>query len=133
MNRVLFSKKSDNWSTPDAARDDLYKEFHLNFDPCPLLASDGLLRAWPGRAFVNPPYSDIAEWLNKSLLEIRSGRCELAVFLLPSRTGTSWFHEIVLPHATEIRWLRGRLRFGGSSVNAPFDSFVAVFGKGDKV
>jgi site-specific DNA-methyltransferase (adenine-specific) len=49
------------------------------------------------------------------------------VFLLPARTDTRWFHDFVLPRAAEIRFIRGRLKFGGSKNAAPFPSMVVVF------
>jgi len=63
------------------------------------------------------------EWLERGL------EAELAVFLIPARTDTRWFHSLVLPNAKEIRFLRGRLKFGGAPYNAPFPSMVVVFGR----
>lgn len=125
---AIFSKKSDHWSTPSTAKESLYAEFGLEFDPCPLRSeTDGLGASWEGRrVFVNPPYSNIPAFLAKR------DEADIAVYLLPSRTGTKWFHETVLPFAKEIRFLRGRLKFGGVSTSAPFDSLVAVFEKGTK-
>jgi hypothetical protein len=51
----------------------------------------------------------------------------LAVYLLPARTDTRWFHTFVLPDAKEIRFLRGRLKFRNARYNAPFPSMVVVF------
>lgn len=48
------------------------------------------------------------------------------VMLLPARTDTSWFHDYCYGKA-EIRFVRGRLRFGGCVYNAPFPSMVVVF------
>lgn len=50
MNKILFSKQSDNWSTPDK----LYKSYLLNnyFDPCPLNSKfDGLKIEWKQKKF----------------------------------------------------------------------------------
>ena len=52
----------------------------------------------------------------------------LVICLIASRTDTKWWHEIVMK-ADEIRFLRGRLKFGDSKTNAPFPSAVIVFGK----
>lgn len=125
FNRALFSHESDHWATPEALRQKLYSEFALNFDPCPLNSNfNGLGMSWAGRrVFCNPPYSNIPAFLAKH------AEAEAAVYLLPSRTGTKWFHDIVLPHAKEIRFLRGRLRFGGSKNSAPFDSLIVTFGR----
>ena len=125
---ALFSSASDRWETPAAVRDSLYKEFGLNFDPCPLDGDgDGLSHLyckWSGkRVFCNPPYGPgIRDWL------IRGLEADCAVFLLPARTDTRWFHDIVLPHAVGIRFIRGRLKFGGSKHSAPFPSMVVIFG-----
>lgn len=98
---VLFSSASDRWETPRDLRAALDAEFHFNFDPCPLDGTgDGLAPLfceWRGkRVFCNPPYGPgLGEWLKRGL------EAELAVFLTPARTDTRWFHEIVLPRATE--------------------------------
>lgn len=33
-NEVMFSSKTDNWSTPQQVFDELNEEFHFNLDPC---------------------------------------------------------------------------------------------------
>ena len=43
-------------------------EFCFDFDPCPLNADfNGLNIAWGKCNFVNPPYSDIKNWVKKML------------------------------------------------------------------
>jgi hypothetical protein len=129
MNRILFSSASDRWATPKAVFAALDDEFRFNFDPCPLDGSlDGLsplYSDWNGkRVFCNPPYGPgIADWLKRGL----DATC--AVFLIPARTDTRWFHELVMPNAREIRFLRGRLKFGEAKTSAPFPSMVVVFGE----
>jgi hypothetical protein len=123
----LFSSASDRWATPIAVYSALDSEFHFDFDPCPLDGNhDGLsplFTEWRGRrVFCNPPYGPgIRDWLK------RGPEADVAVFLIPARTDTRWFHEIVLPAASEIRFLKGRLKFGGAKYNAPFPSMVVVF------
>lgn len=128
MNRdVLFSRRSDHWSTPAETYDALHAEFGFTFDPCPLRSDcDGLAIAWAGRVFCNPPYSKIAAFLRKGLDAIATGTCEVIVYLVPARTDTAWFHDHVLGKA-EIRFLRGRLKFGGLKKDAPFPSMLAVY------
>jgi site-specific DNA-methyltransferase (adenine-specific) len=84
-----------------------------------------LFLPWAGRrVFVNPPYGPgIRKWLE------RAGEADLAVFLLPARVDTRWFHDLVLPHAREIRFIRGRLKFVGAEHPAPFPSMIVVFGR----
>jgi hypothetical protein len=121
---VHFSSITDRWSTPQSLYRKLDEEFGFDFDPCPLDGSDdGLAKSWCGRrVFCNPPYGPgIRAWLERGL------EAKLAVFLLPARTDTVWFHSIVLPRAAEIRFLRGRLKFNDSKGRAPFPSMVVIF------
>ena len=126
MNKsVLFSSASVHHATPPDVRAALDSEFGLDFDPCPLSESpevDGLAVSWAGRrVFCNPPYGrGIGAWLAKAR------EADVAVFLLPARTDTAWWHEYAMK-ADEIRFLRGRLKFGGAKNSAPFPSVVLVY------
>ena len=51
--------------------------------------------------------------------------------LIPSRTDTKAFHKYILPYA-ELRFIKGRLKFGNSKENAPFASVVVIFRKKDE-
>lgn len=131
MNRVLFSSASDEWATPEDTYQALYKEFGFADDACPLGGNtNGLMREWKSPCFVNPPYSDIYPWMEKAVLESRAGKT--VVLLVPSRTDTRWWHKHVLAEAHEIRFIKGRLKFGGAKTGAPFPSCVVVFG-GDRL
>lgn len=131
LNRGLFSSASDRWATPAALYDALHREFRFTMDPCPLDGEgDGLsplFCQWGGqRVFCNPPYGPgIGDWLR------RAREAELAVYLIPARTDTRWFHELVLPLASEVRFIKGRLRFGGQENPAPFPSMVVVYRRHD--
>jgi site-specific DNA-methyltransferase (adenine-specific) len=125
--RVLFSSASDRWATPQDLRQALQNEFQFDFDPCPLDGeTDGtapLFCDWRGkRVFCNPPYGPGI----RAFLE-RHREASLAVYLIPARTVTRWFHEICLPHAKEVRFLKGRLRFGDAQDRAPFPSMLVIF------
>lgn len=137
---MLFSSASDRWATPPDVYEALDKEFEFDFDPCPLDGEvDGLsplFSEWKGkrvfcnppfkRVYCNPPYGPgIGKWLMRGL------EADVAVFLIPARTDTRWFHEIVLPNAREIRFIKGRLKFGGATFNAPFPSMIVVFERGE--
>ena len=126
FNDALISNKSDHWSTPAATYDELHREFGFTFDPCPLMAQeDGRKVKWSGRVFCNPPYSRIVEFIKKGLFHLACGDCEILVYLVPSRTDTAWFHDYCAKG--EIRFLRGRLKFGDAKSSAPFPSMVVVF------
>lgn len=126
---LLFSHKTDNWSTPKWLFDELDSEFHFDMDPCPLRSlTDGLDKSWLGNIFVNPPYSNIKAFLEKSWEERDKGNAKTVVFLLASRTDTKWFHEYIYHNPScEIRFIKGRLKFGDNKNSAPFPSMIVIF------
>lgn len=134
---TLFSRKSDEWETPDDVFASLDAEFHFDLDPCATQENhkcsqyytaddNGLEKNWGGRrVFCNPPYSKISDWVRKCYEESRKPGT-LCVLLIPSRTDTRYFHDYIL-YRSEIRFIKGRLKFGESTVNAPFPSMVVIF------
>jgi hypothetical protein len=124
---VHFSQITDNWRTPKELYDNLNKEFNFNFDPCPLSEKpdfDGLAIEWGGRTFCNPPYSDLKNWCKKAYEESLKGK--LVIMLIPSRTDTIAWHDYVMK-ASEIRFIKGRLKFGDTKHSAPFPSAIVIF------
>lgn len=63
----------------------------------------------------------IGDWIKKA-----SESDATVVMLLPARTDTKWFHEYIYNKA-EIRFLKGRLKFGNSINSAPFPSMIVIF------
>jgi site-specific DNA-methyltransferase (adenine-specific) len=125
MTKGLFSSESIHWATPKELYDSLDSEFQFNDDPCPLYGNGGLDRDWGTSTYCNPPYGrKICLWLEKALKESTQGKT--VVCLIPSRTDTKWWHDYVMK-ASEIRFLKGRLKFGGSKNTAPFPSALAIF------
>lgn len=113
-------------------------EFHFTLDPCADIINhkceryftkedDGLQQSWKNHVvFCNPPYGKaIKEWVKKSYEESRDKNTTV-VMLIPARTDTAWFHEFIYGKA-EIRFVRGRLKFGDSKNAAPFPSMVVTF------
>ena len=129
MDKVLFSSKTDNWSTPQWLYNELNVEFNFDLDPCPLRSlTDGLDIDWVGNVFVNPPYSNISAFLEKGKQELEKGNAKLIVFLLASRTDTKWFHKYIYKNPNcEFRFIKGRLKFGESKNSAPFPSMICIF------
>ncbi len=126
---VHFMSTHDHWSTPKEVYETLNKEFNFTDDPCPLMGDGGLQRDWGLVSFVNPPYSNIKEWVKKAYEENNKGHA--SVLLIPSRTDTRWWHDYVMK-ATEIRFIKGRLKFGGAKNSAPFPSCIVVFKSKDE-
>ena len=138
MDKVLFSSKSMEWETPQEFFDRLDREFHFTLDPCATVETakcekfytketDGLAQNWGGETvFCNPPYGRaIKDWVKKSYDESRKKKT-IVVMLIPARTDTKYFHEYIYGKA-EIRFVRGRLKFGGSENSAPFPSMVVIY------
>lgn len=134
----MFSSQTDTWSTPNDFYSRLNKEFSFTLDPCAdetnhkcekyfTKDDNGLAQSWRGyTVFCNPPYGKgIKEWVKKSYEESRD-KHTVVVMLIPARTDTAWFHEYIYGKA-EIRFIRGRLKFGDSNNSAPFPSMVVVF------
>jgi site-specific DNA-methyltransferase (adenine-specific) len=104
--------KSDKWITPPEFYAELNKEFQFNYDPCPIEwkpgHKDGLLEEWGSSTFVNPPYSKVALWIEKSYNEWKKGK--KIVMLINAVTDTKAFHKYIYNQA-EIRFIKGRLKF----------------------
>ena len=135
---ALMSSKDMEWSTPQAFFDELDKEFHFTLDPCATKETakckdyytkeqDGLAQDWAGHTvFCNPPYGRaIKDWVKKCYNESKKPNTTV-VMLIPARTDTIYFHTYIY-HIAEIRFIKGRLKFGNSTNSAPFPSMIVVF------
>jgi len=132
---VHFSSKTDEWATPQDVFDRLDAEFGFVLDVCATPENakcpryytkreNGLLQKWEGVCWMNPPYGrEIGQWVKKAYTSALEGAT--VVCLLPARTDTGWWHDYCMKG--EIRFVRGRLKFGDSKTNAPFPSAVVIF------
>lgn len=66
---------------------------------------------------------EIGKWVRKAA----ESSCTV-VMLLPARTDTKWFHDYIYGKV-EIRFIRGRLKFGAAKNSAPFPSMIAIFNR----
>lgn len=137
---TMFSSKSNEWETPkdlfdklnsiwgpftlDAAATDLNHKVSKYFT----IQDDALVQDWSGnRVFLNPPYGrELRHWVEKSLAESLKPDTRV-VMLIPARTDTTYWHDNVFSKAKEVRFIRGRIKFGSSVSGAPFPSAVVVF------
>jgi len=120
---------SPHWATPKWLYDELNKEFKFDYDPCPLGSKEDpqniLSWDWGKCNYINPPYGrEIGKWIWRAYYESTKGN--LCVMLLPSRTDTRWWHDYVMK-ADEIRFIKGRLKFGDAKNSAPFPSCIVIF------
>jgi len=128
---------SQLWQTPKKFYDILNKEFKFDFDPCPFEAEfDGCQIEWGKSNFVNPPYDQETKekFIRKAYAESLKGK--LCVLILPVSTSTKIFHSMIYPHASEIRFVQGRINFDGinslgkrvTNRCGMHDSMVVIFG-----
>lgn len=136
---VMYTRNSDEWETPSWLFDALDCEFLFTLDPCATDQNhkcdqyftkddDGLSLPWKKeRVFCNPPYGrQIGKWVRKAFEETYARYCPLVVMLLPARTDTKWFHDFIYNKA-EVRFMRGRVKFGNCAKDAPFPSMIVIF------
>ena len=136
--KVLYSSKEEKWTTPQDFFDKLNDEFHFTLDAAAspdnakcanyfTEEQDGLVQSWGGHTvWCNPPYCrKTGLWVKKAYEEHQRTGCTV-VMLLPSRTDVRWFHDYILGKA-EIRFIKGRLKFGGNKNSAPFPSIVVIY------
>jgi phage N-6-adenine-methyltransferase len=138
---VHFSSASDDWETPQKFFDALNAEFGFTLDVCAtaknakcqhFISSESLSRPWAawsrGSLWMNPPYGrTIGKWVAKARETADQLGGRAVVCLLPARTDTAWWHDHVIGGGAEIRFVRGRLKFGNSKNSAPFPSAVVIF------
>ena len=135
----MFSSKTDLWATPQEFFNKLNEEFNFTLDPCSTHENakcnyhftekeNGLMQSWEGEAvFCNPPYGrELKKWVEKAYNESLKPNTTV-VMLIPARTDTIYFHDFIYHKAKEIRFIKGRLKFGDAKNSAPFPSMVVVF------
>lgn len=148
MSRIIHINNDDNYATPPELLEELNKEF--NFDPCPYNEGEievcGLSVEWGTSNFVNPPYRQKLKeaFIKKGIEEQQKGKT--TVFLIPVSTSTKLFHEYIKPNADDIRFIKGRIKFGkldeegkfylplnskGKTQSGTKDSMIVIF-KGNK-
>jgi len=147
MNPALYSTGNGEWETPDEVFQFLDNIFHFTLDAAATAKNtkcnwyidevmDALDCNWRelsdgGAVFLNPPYGrNVGKWVKKAWEESLRGGIEV-VCLLPARTDTTWFHDYCLKYGT-VAFIKGRIKFKGSSNSAPFPSMVVVFNGGTK-
>ena len=126
---------TDEWATPQDLFDELNREFGFTLDVCATpdnakcdqyftKEQNALDQQWSGVCWMNPPYGRVInDWMAKAWEAYEQGATVVA--LVPSRTDTRWFHQYALKG--EVRFIKGRLKFGGSPNPAPFPNCIVIF------
>jgi phage N-6-adenine-methyltransferase len=139
------TSNDDTWTTPRDFFDKVNSEFNFGLDAAALASSTLVPDNWYGPdhpdsnrqdaleldwnldtnqpIWLNPPYGrTIKLWVKKADSIAKAGGT--VICLVPARTDTSWWHDYCIHH--EIRFLRGRLKFGNQRNCAPFPSALLV-------
>lgn len=136
---VHFSSQDHTWETPQELFDLLDREFKFSLDVCAVPStakceryftpqSNGLAQRWAGACWMNPPYGrEIVKWVERAYQTAAAGRGTV-VCLVPARVDTRWWWDYA--RRSEVRFLPGRLKFGGAKNSAPFPSAVLIFRAG---
>lgn len=134
---TMFSSASNEWATPAYVFDPLNAEFGFTLDVCATKENakvsnffspedNGLTQDWHGVCWMNPPYGrEIGKWVAKAHRE--AGKGLKVVALLPARTDTKWWHQYIMGVAREVRFVEGRIYFGGAKNAAPFPSAIVYW------
>lgn len=133
---AMFKSQICEWPTPQALFDQLDKEFGFTLDVCATkenakcvkfydINKNGLMQKWGSEVcWMNPPYGpELFKWMSKAWEQSQNGAT--VVCLVPARTDTVWWHGFAMQG--EIRFIKGRLKFGDSKNSAPFPSAIVVF------
>ncbi len=143
MTRQNNTNLKDVWQTPDSLLDLLG---HIDLDPCAgpdtnigdtnyTESDDGLTQDWFGRVFVNPPFTQKTEWLEKVIEE--RDNTDVIFVVTPDSTDTkSWWHGYIAEHADYIWFSRGRISYidpdTGEKMGSPtFGTAISIFGQVD--
>jgi phage N-6-adenine-methyltransferase len=144
---VHFESNSNEWETPQSLFNELNREFNFTLDVAASIHNhkcldyfdkedDGLTFNWhkhnqtknkekAGSIWMNPPYGrEIGKWIKKAHEESMLGAT--IVCLIPARTDTTYWHDFIFGKA-EIRFIKGRLKFGNSKNSAPFPSAIVIY------
>lgn len=131
-NEILFSSRNQQWAT--RTEDFLRIQQHLgrtyNLDPCAehhtakcanyITKEEDLFKTdWfsktngePIQFFANPEYGKRMPEFVKFFVEQSKKDGIVGDVLIPARTDTKLFHEVILSNASKISFIKGRLTFG---------------------
>jgi len=117
---------SDNWETPQSFVDHIQDIFELKFDMDACASFDSkkvefyysedtnsLIQCWHGSVWCNPPYSKPlkSKFVYKAIKECEDQNVREVVMLIPARTDTKLFHDVIMKNARSIYFIKGRINF----------------------
>ena len=137
---VHYSSEKHTWETPQDFFNKVNSIFNFTLDACAECPTakvpcyytkeqDALKQDWKGVVWCNPPYGrEQIKFISKALEE-QTKHNSTVVLLIPARPDTKVWQDVIFPNASQVCFVRGRLRFGDSKENAPFPCALVVFSK----
>jgi len=135
--------KTVEWGTPQELFDRLNEEFNFTLDPCATkdnakcekyftIKENGLIQSWKDEiVFMNCPYGrEMKFWMEKAFKETNKiDGAKIVVGLLKATTDTIPFHKFIYKKNTEIRFIKGRVKYidGNKPQPAPFPSMIVIW------
>ena len=139
-NELMFSSKDQSWATRNSTFKDIERKLNRQYliDPCCeehttkcckyITKEDNLfsINSWrkhfniedkfPIQVFANPPYGrEQSTFVGEFIRQTEIDKDVIVDVLIPARCDTQLFHDLILPYATTIRFIRGRVIFGTDS------------------
>jgi len=128
--QFVAKNEKDVWQTPDRLLDPIQQYVGIDVDPCAgpdtdigtvnirPPTGDGLTDPWAVEgvesptAFVNPPFSQKVEFLDRGIHQYESGNVGRVIFVTPDSTDVqSWWHGRIVPHCDYTWFPEGRVDY----------------------
>jgi len=118
----VIVNENDMWETPPG----ILEEAMIKYDVTPVMdvcatpqntkfpkyftpEQNGLTQEWKEDFFMNPPYSEINQWMKKAYEQHRKHNVN-ALILVFAKTSVKWWHKYVEGKG-EVHFQKGRIRF----------------------
>jgi phage N-6-adenine-methyltransferase len=134
FSEISKSHRSIEYQTPRDFFAPLNWVFKFKLDPCTTKENNlklqyfytefenGLIQPWQCNTYVNPPFGrNVDKWIAKMQKEYDENRDCYYVMLLPARTDTIWFQDLIWNNCQFddqfIHFVKGRLKFKNDQYN----------------
>lgn len=140
----LMTSEYQDWQTPQTLVDWIADRFDVQFnlDVCATsisakcaeyytVADDALTQTWIGNCWCNPPYNNQLAWINRAIAMCKLGFARSVYCLIPARTDTKLFHDVIMRHAHAVYFIKGRVNFDrparASNTGSTHPSMLVIF------
>ena len=90
---------------------------------------DALKTSWiSNNTWLNPPYGrQMPKFIQRALNQVREGNTNRVVCLIASRTDTKIFQDVIFPYASELYFIKGRIKFLKNGEKVQGANYASVF------